>query len=162
MQLAIRTLSLQQSPEQPQGQDSKDAEEKDGRSKGQEKDKKEAGRSADGSTKAAPQVTDIQRVNMYFTNISLVGSYACEPGQMEPSESRGGKQAEAAEKTMSYLEKVSHLRGELRALLSRGMRGSRIKNSVYRLGTDQNLKKMTYGDIRDSLDKIMSNEKLAK
>ena len=102
---------------------------------------------------------------MYFTNISLVGSFAYEDGgkgAADSAEAAGGKQPDPAPRPMSYQEKVSQLKAELRSLLSHRMRDRKINNSVYRLGTDQNLQKTTYGHIRDSLHKIKSNDKLAK
>lgn len=123
MELAC-ILSLQQSQGQQQARQEKSTEQKDDKPQAPEKSKKDAAKSSDATSEEASHVSDIQRVTKYFANISLVGSYSCEGA--ESSESAGGKQTDAAHRAMSYLEKVGHLRAELRALLSRGMRGKKI------------------------------------
>lgn len=63
---------------------------------------------------------------------------------------------------MTYQEKIGHLKSELRMLLDDKKKECQISNSMYRFGTDQSLQNLTYGDIKESLEKILNYDKSAK
>lgn len=90
MQLAM-ILAMQKNSDQ-QAKPEKATEQKEDKAQAAEKGKTEVAQTTDASvSKEAPQLSDIQKVYSYFTNISLVGSYAHEAGKSEPSEGSGGK-----------------------------------------------------------------------
>ena len=63
---------------------------------------------------------------------------------------------------MTYLEKINYVKAEMRMMFDSKKQDSKINNSVYRFGADQNLHSLTYRDIKESLDKILNYDQDAK
>lgn len=82
--------------------------------------KKDSVNDLDFNSASAPQISDIQKVTQFFNNVSFLGSYEYQASKNEHSMSKGQTGAMAPEvalRPMSYREKVSQLKGELRSLL---------------------------------------------
>ena len=102
MQLGIKILSLQQQEAGSKKEDDKSAKD-DARSK--KDDSKFKNKSQE--KVSAPQPSDIQRVQTYFTNISLIGSYDHRT-EASASDKNTEDSKQLAQKPMTYVEKVNH------------------------------------------------------
>ena len=118
--MCIQTIIQSQHHQQLLLQSQKKEKVNDGSQPMPDRTKKDSVTDLDFNSASAPQISDIQKVTQFFNNVSFLGSYEYQASKNEHSSSKGQigiTSPEVALRPMSYREKVSQLKGELRSLL---------------------------------------------
>ena len=80
-------------------------------------------------------MTDLQKVQTYFANISQIGTYGLSPEDAKTEENNDDSKL-PSHKSMTYLEKINHVKTELQTMFDDKKGDQKINNSVYRFGSD--------------------------